>query len=172
MDSTFSKYDVYTTVGSMYCYKGINVLYNRFGVRDSAVLHKYLFGDINAFAGHFRKESIAKGKTTFEAPLGIKPKLTKLLAELRREYYLQDAGVDFITRLAYYFAELNYIHPFREGNGRATREFVRLLLLRNGYAVDWSAVSIEVFLDAMEASVFDISGLIAVLEQCISVRTI
>ena len=48
----------------------------------------------------------------------------------------------FLQRTAYYFAELNYIHPFREGNGRATREFMRLLFLLNGYEVDWGAASV------------------------------
>lgn len=199
MDNSFSKYDVYATADSIYCYKDTSVLRNRFDIRNAEELreaenditavrqqdmlqnpikgnftinhlcsiHKYLFGDIYSFAGHIRKESIAKGETTFESPKSIKLKLTKLLSELKQENYLIDVDDKYIERLAYYFAELNYIHPFREGNGRTTREFIRLLLLRSGYTVDWSAVSVEVLLNAMEASVYDTAQLISVLNKCI-----
>ncbi len=120
MDNSFSKYDIYATAESIYCYKGTNVLRNRFGTRNSQELreaenditavrqqdmlqnpikgnftinhlcgiHKYLFGDIYYFAGRLRKESIAKGETTFESPKSIIFKLTKLLAELKQENYL------------------------------------------------------------------------------------
>lgn len=71
----------------------------------------------------------------------------RIFAKLKQEQYLQSSEDNFIPRLAYYFAELNYIHPFRESDSRTTREFIRLLLLHNGCTVDWSAVSIEVLLN-------------------------
>lgn len=43
-------------------------------------------------------------------------------------------------RLAYYMAEINVIHPFREGNGRSTREYIRFLAMSNGYTLDWSKI--------------------------------
>lgn len=141
----------------------------RFTMNHLCEIHKNLFGDIYTFAGHLRKESIAKGQTVFENPQNIKVKLTKILNTLKQENYLKNSDESiFISRLAYYFAEINYIHPFREGNGRATREFIRLLLLHNGYTVDWSAVNVAKLLDAMEASVYDTFQLIEVLKQCIS----
>ena len=69
--------------------------------------------------------------------------------------------------MAYYFAELNFLHPFREGNGRVTREFIRQLLLANGYTVYWSAVSVVKLLHAMDTSVYDVSPLIYILKVCI-----
>lgn len=74
---------------------------------------------------------------------------------------------EFCQRTAYYFAELNYIHPFREGNGRATREFMRQLLLMNGYEVNWGAVPVEQFLHAMEESVYDTGELECMLQKCL-----
>ena len=71
------------------------------------------------------------------------------------DVYKRQSFDRFTERSAYYFAELNYIHPFREGNGRATREFIRLLFLKNDYEVDWAAVPAEKLLDAMELSVYD-----------------
>lgn len=131
-------------------------------------IHRKLFGDIYPFAGHFRREDIAKGSTRFLAYFQIKEKLQTLLNELKRERWLTDLSEKtFLKRSAYYMAELNYIHPFREGNGRAIREFMRLLFLRNGYVVRWESVSAEELLNAMIDSVYDTSGLEHVLKECL-----
>ena len=129
-------------------------IHGRFTVSHLCRIHRYLLGDIYPFAGHLRREDIMKGATRFLAYGEIPHKLTTLLSQLREENWLSGFDFDrFIKRSAYYFAELNYIHPFREGNGRATREFMRLLFLKNGYEVDWAAVPAEDLLDAMEWSV-------------------
>lgn len=140
-----------------------------FTVNHLREIHRWLMGDVYAFAGHLRYEDIAKGETRFLAYGEIKAKLTKLLLDLCKENYLR--GLDrehLVERSAYYFAELNYIHPFREGNGRATREFMRLLFLKNGYKVDWSLVSVEELIQSMIDSVYDISHLKQVLNKCLS----
>lgn len=51
-------------------------------------------------------------------------------------------------RLAYYMAEINVIHPFREGNGRSTREYIRFLAMSNGYTLDWSKIDRNELLNA------------------------
>lgn len=144
----------------------------RFTVNHLCSIHRYLFGDVYPFAGRYRREIIGKGSTTFENPADIERKLKKLLVQLKDESLLkQTNSQDFMPRLAYYYAELNFLHPFREGNGRATREFVRQLLLVNGYIVDWSAVSVDQLLSAMEASVYDTDPLIQLLRMCVSSPT-
>ena len=68
---------------------------------------------------------------------------------IRRANWLK--GLDresFIRRMAYHFSELNALHPFREGNGRAQREFVRELALYNGYAVDFIKAEPDEMLNA------------------------
>lgn len=149
-----------------------NPIQGRFTANHLCRIHKYLLGDVYTFAGHFRREDIMKGTTRFLTHGDIKAKLTKLLKELAAENHLQ--GLDFDTlveRSAYYFAELNYIHPFREGNGRATREFMRQLYELNGYAVNWAAVPTEELLAAMEASVYDTTELNKVLRDCLHEQT-
>ncbi len=132
-------------------------------------IHRYLLGDIYPFAGHFRKEDIMKGTTRFLSYREIKDKLSKLLCELAAEQHLQGlTPEDLIARSAYYFAELNYIHPFREGNGRSTREFMRQLYAINGYTVNWAAIPTKSLLDAMEISVYDITQLKSVLQVCLT----
>ena len=142
------------------------------GANHLCHIHQYLLGDIYPFAGHFRKEDIMKGSTRFLSHRDIKSKLTKLLLELAKEHHLQGLTQDMlIDRSAYYFSELNYIHPFREGNGRSTREFMRQLYALNGYTVDWAAVSTDELLEAMEASVYDTAQLKAVLRLCLTENT-
>ena len=132
-------------------------------------IHRYMFSDLYSFAGHYRRENIAKGHTRFLPCDRIGDTLRSLLDNLRSEQFLEDLPRSrFTERCAYYFAELNYIHPFREGNGRATREFMRLLFLRNGYEVLWDAVEPSRLLSAMELSVFDSRELTAVLRECLS----
>lgn len=145
-----------------------NPIQGRFSSNHLCQIHRYLFGDIYPFAGHFRREDIMKGTTRFLTHTEIKPKLSALLVELRQESWLRGLPFeDFIDRSAYYFAELNYIHPFREGNGRATREFMRQLFDYNGYEIMWNAVPTDRLLEAMEASVFDTSLLKEILSICL-----
>lgn len=135
-------------------------------------IHCYLFGDLYPFAGHFRREDIMKGTTRFLTHGEIKSKLAHLLAELHQETCLRVLPFEaLIDRSAYYFAELNYIHPFREGNGRATREFMRQLYDLNGYEVQWDVVSTDRLLSAMEESVFDTGALKTVLSACLTLKS-
>lgn len=140
----------------------------RFTLSHLCRIHRKLLGDIYPFAGNLRHEDIAKGETRFLDHRQIKDKLQRLLNELKCEKYLDDLDKEtFVKRSAYYMAELNYIHPFREGNGRTIREFMRLLFLRQGYRVEWNAVSVDELMEAMIASVYVTEPLIRVLSQCI-----
>ena len=139
----------------------------RFTATHLCNIHRKLLGDVYSFAGHFRREDIAKGTTRFATYSQIKEKLQNLLGQLQQEKWLENVPFEaFAARSAYYMAELNYIHPFREGNGRAIREFMRLLL-HNGYVVQWDAVDVEALLNAMIDSVYDTAHLEQILKQCL-----
>ena len=141
----------------------------RFTATHLCNIHRKLLGDVYSFAGHFRREDIAKGPTRFVTYSQIKEKLQKLLGQLQQEKWLENVPFEaFAARSAYYMAELNYIHPFREGNGRAIREFMRLLFLHNGYVVQWDAVDVEALLNAMIDSVYDTAHLEHILKQCLA----
>lgn len=56
------------------------------------------------------------------------------------------------NRLSYYFAEINAIHPFREGNGRTQRLFFQLLCDKLGYDLDFMKVTEEEMLEASDRS--------------------
>jgi cell filamentation protein len=116
-------------------------------------IHQYLFQDVYAWAGEFRTVNIAKGNSFFARPEHILPELQKLLARLEKEHFLR--GTDargFCERAAYHMAEINALHPFREGDGRAQREFLRELAVEAGYELAWTLVTREDLLAASIAS--------------------
>jgi cell filamentation protein len=72
---------------------------------------------------------------------------------------------DFARRAAYYLGEINAVHPFRDGNGRTQREFIRELSVRNGWMLDWTRVSREQMVEASRRSLrVDNAGLEEVLK--------
>ena len=116
-------------------------------------IHRYLFQDVYAWAGEFRTVPIAKGNSFFARPEHIGPELQKLFHQLAAEQSLR--GKDskgFCQRAAHYLGEINALHPFREGNGRAQREFIRELALEAGYEVAWDLVTQDEMLTASVAS--------------------
>ena len=70
------------------------------------------------------------------------PTLKDLFHKLSREQKLKSrTAQEFGDRAGYYMNELNAVHPFREGNGRVQREFIRELGLHAGLHVDWTQIS-------------------------------
>lgn len=123
-------------------------------------IHKFMFEDIYYFAGAFRNENIAKDDFRFAEWQYIEEQLDKLLLEIKNENYFENCNKERLAnRLAYYLAELNVLHPFREGNGRVLREFIRQLALKNGYLLDMREVNSKEMLIATKKSVYDISDL-------------
>ena len=75
--------------------------------------------------------------------------MTKLFASLARQNNFAGLSkTEFAKRAAHFLAELNAIHPFREGNGRTQREFVQLLARRSGYLLRWKLANKEELLQA------------------------
>jgi len=73
--------------------------------------------------------------------------------KLAAENHLVGLDVDaFASRAAYFLGELNAVHPFREGNGRTQREFLRELGLKTGHYIDWRAVTAEEMIEASQLS--------------------
>jgi cell filamentation protein len=114
-------------------------------------IHKHIFQDVYPWAGKFRTVDIAKG-TLFCPPQNLDNYLDNVLGGLRNENYLLGADLNkFASRMGYYFAEINAVHPFREGNGRAQRTFSEQLGKIAGFNVDFSKVSEK---EMLEASVY------------------
>jgi fido (protein-threonine AMPylation protein) len=81
------------------------------------------------------------GQPLFARPEFIEPSLNRLFDQLAREGRLRDLAPEpWAERAAHYLGEINAVHPFREGNGRTTRELVRELAEENGLAMQWDKI--------------------------------
>jgi cell filamentation protein len=100
-------------------------------------IHKHLFQDIYAWAGKKRKVEISKdGKqffptTHFDNALRY---IDQLISDFNK--IPKDDKIQLAEKLAEILDNVNYLHPFREGNGRTQREFLRLLALEKGLTLN------------------------------------
>ena len=106
-------------------------------------IHKYLFDRLYDFAGKIRNLNIAKGGFRFANCLylgAILPIIEKMPESTFEEIIAK-------------YVEMNIAHPFMEGNGRATRIWLDMMLKKNlGKVVDWQTVNKDLYLQAMERS--------------------
>jgi cell filamentation protein len=116
-------------------------------------LHRHLFQDVYAWAGKPRTIRIGKGGNWFCYPDFIERLLDQQFAGLKAKRHLDGLDLDaFSRRAADFLAEVNAIHPFREGNGRTQLAFLRLLCLNAGFGFDASVLDRSRVIAAMIAS--------------------
>ena len=106
-------------------------------------IHRYIFEGLYNFAGKIRTQNIAKGGFRFANSMyldAILPVIEKMPETTFEEIIAK-------------YVEMNIAHPFMEGNGRATRIWLDLILRKNlGKVVDWRNVDKNLYLQAMERS--------------------
>jgi len=176
---TFEGYDAFD---DPYCYRGTTCLINRASIRDSARLaafevemstlrameplpggrfgpahyckvHRHLFQDVYRWAGRYRTVRTSKSGNMFCFPEHIANEMNKVFAPFRSAPFLQGAAfADFVAGAAHFLAELNAIHPFREGNGRSQLSFVYLISTRAGHPLRLDRIHRATFMPAMVAS--------------------
>lgn len=106
-------------------------------------IHNYLFEDIYAFAGKVRSQNISKGNFRFTPVMYLEIALEHIDKMSQRN----------LDEIVAKYVEMNIAHPFREGNGRATRIWLDLILKKElKQVVDWNLIDKEEYLSAMERS--------------------
>ena len=106
-------------------------------------IHAFLFQDIFDFAGKIRDVNLSKGNFRFANLLYLESNLTIIEK-------MPEGSFDEIIEK---YVEMNVAHPFREGNGRATRIWLDLILKKNlNKCIDWTMVDRSDYLSAMERS--------------------
>lgn len=174
-----SGYDVFD---DPYCYKGTPVLKNRARIRDAKTLddfelemsmlrsleplpvgrftpahyrsvHHHLFQDVYTWAGKYRTVRTFKGGNPFAYPEHIPAHMDQVFEKLAQPALLPGSTkVDFLDAATDFLAELNAIHPFREGNGRSQLSFMHLVGERAQRPFELNRVERETFLPAMISS--------------------
>lgn len=115
--------------------------------------HRFVFQDIYAWAGELRSVPLAKPGSMFALPEHIESYATEVLRHLAEEEHLRGLSRDqFAKRLTHYYAEINAVHPFREGNGRAQRAFLRQLALDAGHTLAWEHLDAQLLVRASQRS--------------------
>lgn len=108
-----------------------------------AAIHHYLFSDVYEFAGKLRTVNLAKDNFQFAPRMFLEASLAFI------DRLPQKTFDDIIEK----YVEMNIAHPFREGNGRATRIWLDLILKQSlNQVVDWSQVDKDDYLLAMQRS--------------------
>lgn len=128
-------------------------------VRGLQQIHAYLFGGLYYFAGQIRIVNIAKAGFQF----AMAQYLGQTLENVER--MPEDSFNNIIDK----YVEMNVAHPFREGNGRATRIWLDLMLKKNlQQCIDWSHVNKRKYLEAMTRSVVDSTAIKDLLRSALT----
>ncbi|NLW04117.1 MAG: cell filamentation protein Fic [Pseudomonadaceae bacterium] len=122
-------------------------------------IHAYLFGEIYEFAGKLREMNIAKGNFRFAPVIYLAPALKQI------DKMPQSSFEQIIEK----YVEMNVAHPFREGNGRATRIWLDLILKKElQQVIDWNLVNKETYLNAMQRSPVDDADIKKLLKNALT----
>ncbi|MGH0053935.1 MAG: Fic/DOC family protein [Sphaerochaetaceae bacterium] len=141
---------------------------NAYDFNHLKMLHGRMFSDMYPSAGQIRTTAAAK-RTVFCNPAFIESAAEDIFARLRKEHYLKGLEREiFINDLAFFMGEVEALHPFRDGNGRAARLFFYQLSLYAGFDIDWSMIDSDRLLEAdISAIDGDYQLLIDVLEEVV-----
>lgn len=133
-----------------------NPIKGKFDIEHWKAIHKYIFGDIYEWAGNFRNVNMRK-ETDFTDYKNIEYFLKGELDLMQEELKTLRTKEDMARLLATYYFHLIQIHPFREGNGRSCREFLRELVAEKSkeltcgpLELDWTKFDGEVFMDNLQ----------------------
>ena len=132
-------------------------------------IHRVLFQEIYSWAGELRTVDISKADTRFCTVRRIEKESEKIFDCLKQEDYLTSLSRDqLVVKTAEYYGDINVIHPFREGNGRAQRIFFEHLIVNAGFHISWDGINPERWIEANEAAVVcNYAPLADIFENCI-----
>jgi cell filamentation protein len=132
-------------------------------------IHRLLFSDLYDWAGELRTVDISKDETHFCVTHRIEPEANKLFKRLADANWFQDLDrTALIHASAELFGDLNVVHPFREGNGRAQRILFEHIIVNAGFEISWWPVEPKEWVQAnIDAVGCDYAGLVRVFERCV-----
>ena len=166
----------------LYLYPNSDVLRNRLGIRDKThleyverelvtqrlaegaptgrfdlahlrAIHHHLFQDIYEWAGQIRRVEIAKNGNQFQFRRFIDTGMADVHRRLEAADFLRGLSrQDFAAAAGHILGDVNYVHPFREGNGRVQAEYLRQLGAQAGHRIDLTQLDGERWMAASQAA--------------------
>ncbi|HEX5853803.1 MAG TPA: Fic family protein [Solirubrobacteraceae bacterium] len=128
-------------------------LYGAYDVAHLQEFHRFIFKDIYPWAGELRSVPSQSQAACSPYPSTSQATRPTRSTQLAEERHLAGLSRDpFASRLTHYYAEINAVHPFREGNGRTQRAFLRQLALDAGHSLAWDRLDPEILVFASQHS--------------------
>ncbi len=184
-----------------YLYSDTNVLINKLGIEDAETLeeaeieyvthrismgipdgdfdlehlqaiHRHLFQDVYEWAGEIRTLEINKGGSQFQFRQYIRIGMADVHSRIVDANYLKNLRpAQFATQAGAIIGDVNYAHPFREGNGRAQVQYLKQLGQRAGHPLDLSRLNQEQWIHASkEAHMARYESMAKAIHSCIITR--
>ncbi len=124
-----------------------------FGFEHFKKIHEFLLCDLYEWAGQVRTVDISKKRTKFLDAASIESIGTRCFAKVKDGYFENLSFDEFVKRIAEFYNDVNYIHPFREGNGRTQRIYFTQLIRHYGYDINFADVDTdELMIATIQAS--------------------
>ena len=133
-----------------------------FGFEHFKKIHDFLLCDLYEWAGQVRTVDISKKRTKFLDAASIESIGTRCFAKVKDGYFENLSFDEFVKRIAVFYNDVNYIHPFREGNGRTQRIYFAQLIRHYGYDINFADVDTD---ELMIATIQASSGVIDFLVE-------
>ena len=133
-----------------------------FGFEHFKKIHEFLLCDLYEWAGQVRTVDISKKRTKFLDAASIESIGAKCFAKVKDGYFENLSFDEFVKRIAEFYNDVNYIHPFREGNGRTQRIYFTQLIRHYGYDINFADVDTD---ELMIATIQASSGVIDFLVE-------
>lgn len=116
-------------------------------------IHAHLFQDVYDWAGKPREGDISKGSTMFCKASFIESMADHIFNDLQKDHDMWKLAPgafkdEMPSRLAHHFGEINALHPFREGNGRAQKLFIGQLADKHGLTIRWEDMNRKQLIEA------------------------
>lgn len=140
-------------------------LTGRFDLAHLQTVHRFLFGEVYDWAGQLRTVNITKGDTLFALAEHLPAQARELFARLRSQHLADLSRERFVTEVARFLADLNALHPFREGNGRTQRVFLQLLANDAGWRLAWAQLDVAENLAVSRRAMIDPDAFAPVLDR-------
>lgn len=120
-----------------------------FGLVHLQAIHRHLFQDVYGWAGELRRVEIAKGGHQFQFLSYIETGMADVHGRLVRQDYLRGLSrVAFAREAGVIMGDVNYVHPFRDGNGRTQLQYLKLLGQQAGHRIDLTKLDPKGWIEA------------------------
>ena len=124
-----------------------------FDLAHLRAIHRHLFQDVYDWAGELRTVEINKGGHQFQLRRYIQTGMSDVYRRLVQAKLLKGLGANEFTRQAgVIIGDVNYIHPFREGNGRAQAQYLKQLAAQAGHDLDLRRIDPTLWIEASKSS--------------------